>query len=129
MQVQQITRGIKISVISEYRGNFIKNRNIQYAYSYTIEILNQSNYKVQLLSRYWKIKDALNHVTIVKGEGVAGLQPVLLPNEKHTYTSGCLLKSTTGSMNGHYVLLNHDTQKEFKVNIPIFQLSTDFGMN
>lgn len=127
--VHQITHGIKVSVKAEYRGNFIKNRNIQYAYSYSIEITNQSSYKVQLLSRYWKIKDALNDLTIVKGEGVVGLQPTLLPNEKHTYTSGCLLKSTTGSMSGYYVLLNHDTQKEFQVQIPIFQLSTEFGMN
>lgn len=129
MKVSHITHGIKISVKSEYRGNFIKNRNIQYAYSYTIEILNQSTYKVQLLSRYWEIKDALNDLTIVKGEGVVGLQPTLLPNEKHIYTSGCLLKSTTGSMSGYYTLLNHNTQKEINVRIPVFQLSTEFGMN
>lgn len=127
--VNQITQGIKISVISEYRGNFVKHRTIQYAYSYTIEIENQSSFKVQLLSRYWEIKDALNHTTIVEGKGIVGLQPILLPQEKHTYTSGCLLKSTTGSMSGYYILLNHDTKEEFQVNIPVFQLSTEFGMN
>lgn len=127
--VHQITQGIKISVKSEYRGNFIKNRNIQYAYSYTIEIKNKSKFKVQLLSRFWEIKDSLNHTTIVEGKGVVGLQPTLLPGEKHVYSSGCLLNSTTGSMKGYYIIFNHDTRKEFRVKIPVFQLSTEFGMN
>jgi|SRR5690554_1347946 ApaG protein len=129
MTVQQITQGIKVSAVSEYRGNFVKNNEIQYAYTYTIEIENQSEDKVQLLSRFWEIRDSLNDTTIVKGKGVIGLQPTLLPGEKHTYSSGCLLTSTVGSMTGHYILLNHDTQEEFKVNIPVFQLFTEFIMN
>lgn len=129
MMVQQITQGIRISAASEYRGSFVKSKEIQYAYSYTIEIENQSKNKVQILSRYWEIKDSLNRTVIVKGKGVIGLQPILMPGEKHTYSSGSLLNSTIGSMNGHYILLNHDTQEKFQVNIPVFQLFTEFTMN
>jgi len=129
MTVQQITQGIKVSAASEYRGNFVKNNEVQYAYTYTIEIENQSEDKVQLLSRFWEIRDSLNQTTIVKGKGVIGLQPTLLPGEKHKYSSGCLLTSTVGSMTGYYTLLNHDTQEEFEVNIPVFQLFTEFTMN
>lgn len=129
MTVQQITQGIKVSATSEYRGNFVKNNEVQYAYTYTIEIENQNKDKVQLLSRFWEIRDSLNQTMIVKGKGVIGLQPTLLPGEKHTYSSGCLLASTVGSMTGYYTLLNLDTQEEFKVNIPVFQLFTEFTMN
>lgn len=127
--VHLITKGIKISVQSEYRGNFSKNHRLHYAFSYTIEIENQSQKTVQLRSRFWTIKDSLNNTSTVKGDGVVGQQPVLLPGERHTYTSGCLLCSAIGAMTGHYNLVNLDTQEEFKVAIPLFKLHGSFTMN
>lgn len=127
--VQQITQGIKISVKAAYRGNFINNNAIRYAYAYTIEIENTGKNTVQLLSRYWEITDSLHPKTIVEGKGVVGLQPTLLPGEKHVYSSGCMLYATVGAMTGYYTLLNHDTQTEFQVQIPVFQLVAEFGMN
>ena len=127
--VQQVTKGIKISVETNYEGSFYKNYKIQYAFNYTVTIENQSKDSVQLISREWSILDALNHVETVIGEGVIGRKPVIKPGESHTYTSGCLLTSPFGAMNGHYNMVNFTTTKKFKVSIPTFKLSATFAIN
>lgn len=127
--VQQITSGIKISVNTHFEGTFYKNYKIHFAFGYKVTIENQSKDSVQLTSRFWKIKDALNHTEIVEGEGVVGKKPVLLPGEKHVYSSGCLLSSPFGSMDGHYNMVNFTSTKKFKVNIPSFKLSAPFALN
>lgn len=127
--VQQVTSGIKISVETNFEGSFYKNYKIQYAFGYTVTIENQSKDSVQLNARHWEIMDALNNVEIVTGEGVIGEKPVLKPGESHTYSSGCLLTSPFGAMQGHYSMVNFTTTKKFKVVIPTFKLSAPFAIN
>lgn len=127
--VQQVTKGIKISVETNFEGTFYKNYQIQFAYGYKVTIENQSKDSVQLFARHWIIQDALNNIEIVSGEGVIGKKPVLKPGESHTYTSGCLLTSPFGSMSGHYNMVNFTTTKKFKVAIPSFKLSAPFALN
>lgn len=127
--VQQITSGIKISVETTFEGSFYKNYKIQYAFGYTVTIENQSKDSVQLNARHWEILDALNNIETVTGEGVIGKKPVLKPGESHTYTSGCLLTSPFGAMQGHYSMINFTTTKKFQVTIPTFKLSAPFAIN
>jgi len=127
--VQQITRGIKISVETTFEGSFYKNYKIHYAFGYKITIENQSKDSVQLNARHWEIYDALNNVEIVSGEGVIGRKPVLQPGESHTYSSGCLLTSPFGAMRGHYDMVNFTTTQNFKVTIPTFKLTAPFAVN
>ncbi|MFI1745562.1 Co2+/Mg2+ efflux protein ApaG [Thalassobellus sediminis] len=127
--VQQVTSGIKISVETNYEGSFYKNYKIQYAFAYTVTIENQSKDSVQLNARHWEILDALNNIETVSGEGVIGKKPVLNPGESHTYTSGCLLTSPFGAMQGHYNMVNFTTTKNFEVTIPTFKLSAKFAIN
>lgn len=127
--VQQITKGIKISVDTTFEGTFHKDYKIHFAFGYLITIENQSKDSVQLTSRFWTIKDALNSTEIVEGEGVIGKKPVLKPGESHSYNSGCLLNSPFGSMSGHYNMVNFTSTKKFKVTIPNFKLSAPFALN
>ncbi|PZW38784.1 ApaG protein [Mesonia algae] len=127
--IQQVTRGIKISVKTSFQGTFLKNYKIHFAFSYRITIENQSNDSVQLTSRFWKIKDALSRSEIVQGEGVIGKKPVIKPGESHTYSSGCLITSPFGSMSGHYNMVNFTSTRKFKVLIPSFKLSAPFALN
>ncbi|MCB4809550.1 Co2+/Mg2+ efflux protein ApaG [Tamlana sp. 62-3] len=127
--VQQVTKGIKISVETNFEGSFYKNYKIQYAFGYTVTIENQSKDSVQLNARHWEILDALNNVEIVAGEGVIGKKPVIKPGESHTYTSGCLLSSPFGAMQGFYSMVNFTTTKKFDVTIPTFKLSAPFAVN
>ena len=127
--VQQVTRGIKISVETTFEGTFYKNYKIQFAFGYKVTIENQSKDSVQLNARHWTILDALNNVEVVSGEGVIGKKPVLKPGESHTYNSGCLLTSPFGGMQGYYDMINFTTTKKFKVTIPTFKLSAPFAIN
>jgi len=127
--VQQVTRGIKISVETNFEGTFYKNYKIHYAFGYKVTIENQSKDSVQLNARHWTILDALNNVETVSGEGVIGKKPVLKPGESHTYSSGCLLTSPFGAMQGYYSMVNFTTTKKFNVAIPTFKLSAPFAIN
>jgi ApaG protein len=125
--VQQVTQGIKVSVETQFEGTVYKDQQKRYAFSYRVTIENQSNAQVQLTSRYWIIKDALNNIEIVEGKGVIGLQPLIEPGDKHEYNSGCLLVSPIGSMQGYYKMISR--KKEIKANIPLFKLNAPFAMN
>ncbi|MGB3774147.1 MAG: Co2+/Mg2+ efflux protein ApaG [Leeuwenhoekiella sp.] len=127
--VEQITNGIKVSVVTHFEGTFNKGNQNQFAFGYRVTIENKSTDDVKLLSRYWIIMDALNATEIVIGDGVIGLQPVLRPGEVHTYNSGCLLHATSGAMRGHYVLKHLSTGKKFKVKIPTFNLHAPYTLN
>ncbi len=127
--VQQVTKGIKISVETHFEGTFFKDYKIQFAFGYKVTIENQSNHLVQLFAREWTILDALNNEEFVSGEGVIGKKPILKPGELHTYTSGCLLTSPFGAMLGCYNMINLETDKKFKVAIPAFKLSAPFALN
>ncbi len=100
--VQQITNGIQISIKSTYDGILYRNDRAYHGFSYYVSIENKSKDIVQLLERFWNIYDSLNDPEFVKGEGVIGQTPILLPNEEYTYKSHCFLRSTSGSMKGFY---------------------------
>jgi ApaG protein len=127
--IQQVTRGIKISIETNFEGTFYKNYRVHFAFGYQITIENQSKDSVQLTSRFWKIKDALNRTEIVEGEGVIGKKPVIKPGESHTYKSGCLLTSPFGAMSGFYSMVNFTSTRKFRVAIPSFKLSAPFALN
>ena len=126
---QQVTKGIKISVETNFEGMFYKDYKMHYAFGYQITIDNQSNDTVQLESRFWEIKDALSETITVSGEGVIGQKPILKTGERHTYKSGCLLIGPFGAMKGYYNMANFTTNRKFIVNIPSFKLSAPYTLN
>lgn len=127
--VTQITRGIKISVLTSFEGTYFKNYKLNFAFSYEITIENHGKDTVQLITRHWEIFDSLNELEIVDGEGIIGKKPVLKPGESHTYTSGCLLSSPFGAMNGYFNMINFTTTRNFRVMVPTFRLSAPFALN
>ena len=127
--IQQITNGIKISVKTEFNGVINRNLNTFNAFSYIINIENESGDVVQLLERFWEISDALNDKEFVVGEGVVGQQPILNPNEQYTYRSNCFLLGDSGSMKGTFKMINKKTNTFFQVIIPTFQLTTSSFLN
>ena len=127
--IQQITKGIKISITSNFEGKRYQKSSMYHAFSYSITIENQSSDTVQLLNRHWNIFDSLNEIEVVEGEGVIGKKPILKPKQSYTYTSHCFLASAIGSMNGFYDMINFSTSKNFKVQIPTFQLMIPATLN
>lgn len=127
--IQQITRGIKISVETKFEGSFLKDQILHHAFMYFITIENQSKDVVQLLSRHWKILESINRPQYVYGNGVVGKKPVIRPGERHTYQSGCLITSPLGCMSGTYIMINFTTAKKFNVDVPNFKLIVPYILN
>ena len=92
-----------------------------YGFAYTITVTNSGQVPAQLISRHWVISDANGKVDEVKGLGVVGQQPLLKPGEAFQYTSGCRLRTTSGSMRGSYFCVAEDGER-FDVEIPAFLL-------
>ena len=80
----------------------------EYRFAYTITIHNTGDIAAQLIARHWQITDANGQVQEVKGLGVVGQQPLLQPGEAFEYSSGCVLRCSSGSMHGHYFFVAED---------------------
>ena len=123
-----VKHDISVSVQTEYiASQYIKNEK-NYVFSYTITIANNSKQPIKLLSRYWLITDGNNETSTVAGEGVIGKQPIIAPYKTYTYTSGCILKTPVGTMQGHYQML-YDDKKLQQVEIPVFGLAQPLILN
>jgi len=127
--IQQITKGIKISVETKFEGSFLKDQILHHAFMYFITIENQSKDVVQLLSRHWKILESVSRPQYINGNGVVGKKPVIKPGESHTYQSGSLITSPLGSMTGTYIMINFSTAKKFNVDVPSFKLCVPYLLN
>ena len=97
-----------------------------YSFAYTITITNTGDVTAQLISRHWIISDANGHTEQVKGLGVVGQQPLLAPGESFQYTSGCRLRTPSGTMHGSYFCVAADGER-FEVEIPMFVLDAGDG--
>jgi ApaG protein len=113
---------VLVSVKTEYIASQFIEHVKHYVFSYTISITNNDSKPVKLLSRYWLITDADNKTSTVVGEGVIGKQPTIEPEQTFTYTSGCILKTPVGTMEGHYQVVDNDNKLQ-QVEIPVFGLA------
>ena len=94
----------------------------RYLFAYTITITNHGTTPSQLLNRYWLITNGDGRKEVVQGPGVVGEQPRLNPGEVFRYTSGAVLETAVGTMEGHYEFRG-DGGDLFQVAIPPFSLA------
>lgn len=128
---------IGISTQTTYLPTHSRPDEGQYTFAYTITISNAGDEPVQLLSRHWEIIDADGDCQEVRGEGVVGEQPIILPGRYFRYTSGATLATPVGYMRGEYTMILHDEdgitepgeQTAFEVAIPAFTLHTPTSLN
>ena len=128
MSGTQVDQEIEISVVSHYLQEQSDPGRSLYAFSYTIGIENRSEQPVKLLSRHWVITDDNNRVEEVRGPGVVGLQPMIQPGQKFVYTSGAVLPTQFGTMQGSYEMVNSDGEK-FATPVPAFLLSRPLSVH
>jgi ApaG protein len=113
---------ISVSVKTDYIEEQSRPENRRYAFAYTITITNTGPRPAKLISRHWIITDADNQVQEVRGQGVVGVQPRLEPGVSFEYTSGAILETPVGTMEGSYQMVEDDGT-EFDAKIPVFTLS------
>jgi ApaG protein len=94
----------------------------RYVFAYTITITNAGSVPARLVTRHWIITDANEQTREVRGEGVVGEQPYLLPGTSFQYTSGTILETPVGTMRGSYQMIADDGT-QFDAEIPVFTLS------
>lgn len=94
----------------------------RFVFAYTITIRNLGRFNVQLMRRYWLITNSNGHRTEVQGEGVIGEQPLIPPGGEFHYTSGAILETPMGTMEGHYEMVDQNDEP-FRVAIPVFRLA------
>lgn len=82
-----------------------------YAFAYRIKVVNTGDVTAQLIARHWFFTNELGGVEEVKGLGVVGQQPLLEPGQSFEYTSGCRLRTPTGSMRGSYFCVAEDGER------------------
>jgi ApaG protein len=93
---------IQIQVATSYVDDESEPDSDRYVFAYTITILNSGDIPAQLISRHWVITDANGKVQEVNGDGVVGEQPKLNPGEEFRYSSGAVLETPVGAMQGLY---------------------------
>jgi ApaG protein len=64
----------------------------------------------------------------VRGPGVVGEQPLIEPGAGYQYTSGCILTTPHGTMEGSYEMVRPDGSN-FRAKIPAFSLAAPHVLN
>lgn len=116
-----MTRDIRVTVEPHYLEEQSDPAARRFFWAYTIEIANDGDEPVQILSRHWVITDQNGKREDVRGPGVVGEQPIIEPGASFTYTSGCPLTTPSGIMVGTYDAADLKG-RTFTVAIPPFSL-------
>jgi len=113
---------IRIRVATSYMDDQSEPDADRYVFAYTITISNDGDQPATLRSRHWVITDANGKVQEVSGDGVVGEQPHLNPGEDFRYSSGAVLETPVGAMQGMYKM-ETDAGDHFDAPIAPFTLA------
>lgn len=119
---------ISIEVETDYLNEQSEPRQERFVFSYTITIRNEGEVPARLLTRHWIITDANGKVQEVRGDGVVGEQPYLKPGQGFRYSSGAVLDTPVGSMQGSYQMVGDDGVR-FDAAISPFRLAMPGVLN
>ena len=113
---------ISVEVETSYVDEQSEPNEQRYVFSYTITIRNEGAVPARLLTRHWIITHGNGKVQEVRGDGVVGEQPHLKPGQGFRYSSGAVLETPVGAMQGSYEMIDDDGQR-FDVPIRPFRLA------
>ena len=125
----KISEGIEVSIETFFQKDYSNPLQNEFMFAYRITIENHNSYPVKLLRRFWEIFDSNSEHREVEGEGVVGVQPLIMPGKQYQYVSGCHLKSEMGKMQGFYTMQNIETKELIRVNIPAFKMIAPVKLN
>ncbi|UVE17390.1 Co2+/Mg2+ efflux protein ApaG [Pseudomonas sp. LS44] len=113
---------IDVSVVTRYLPEQSQPDQNRFAFAYTVTLHNRGQLPARLLSRHWIITDGDGRVQEVRGAGVIGQQPLIAADASHTYSSGTVLATRVGNMQGSYQMLAEDGHS-FDAPIAPFRLA------
>ncbi|BCD86248.1 protein ApaG [Pseudomonas solani] len=113
---------VAVSVTTRFLPEQSQPEQNRFAFSYTVTIRNEGELPAKLVSRHWVITDGDGHVQEVRGAGVVGQQPLIEPGASHVYSSGTVMATRVGTMQGSYQMVAEDG-KRFDAEIAPFRLA------
>lgn len=113
---------IHVAVETAYLEEQSDPRDRRFVFSYTITIRNEGSIPARLLTRHWIITDANGNTKETRGDGVVGEQPYLKPGQGFRYSSGAVIETPVGTMQGSYQMLDDDGRR-FDAPIAPFRLA------
>jgi ApaG protein len=113
---------IRVEVETNYVEEQSDPRERRYVFAYTITLRNEGQVSAKLLSRHWIITDANGKVQEARGDGVVGEQPHLKPGQGFRYSSGTMIETPVGAMQGSYTMVGDDGER-FDAPIAPFRLA------
>lgn len=113
---------IDVSVVTRYLPEQSEPEQKRFAFAYTVTVSNNGELPAKLLTRHWVITDGDGRVQEVRGAGVIGQQPLIAAGASHTYSSGTVMTTQVGFMQGSYQMLAEDG-KRFDALIAPFRLA------
>ncbi|HFD87480.1 MAG TPA: Co2+/Mg2+ efflux protein ApaG [Gammaproteobacteria bacterium] len=113
---------IEVNVASNYLPAESDPEQSRYTFSYTVTITNRGQRAARLMTRHWIIVDSSGKKQEVQGDGVVGEQPYLKPGEAFQYSSGTIIETPAGIMEGKYHMVT-DSGERFTAEIPPFALA------
>ncbi|MCU9949541.1 Co2+/Mg2+ efflux protein ApaG [Pseudomonas solani] len=113
---------VAVSVTTRFLPEQSQPEQNRFAFSYTVTIRNDGELPAKLVSRHWVITDGDGHVQEVRGAGVVGQQPLIEPGASHVYSSGTVMATRVGTMQGSYQMVAEDG-KRFDAEIAPFRLA------
>lgn len=113
---------VSIEVETSYLEEQSEPREQRFVFAYTITIRNEGDVPARLLTRHWIITDANGQRKEVRGDGVVGEQPHLQPGQDFRYSSGAVIETPVGAMEGSYEMIDDQGQR-FAAPIPAFRLA------
>ncbi|WP_213881729.1 Co2+/Mg2+ efflux protein ApaG [Pseudomonas sp. dw_358] len=109
---------IDVSVVTRFLAEQSQPEQQRFAFAYTVTVQNNGEVPARLLSRHWVITDGDGKVEEVRGAGVVGQQPLIAAGQSHTYSSGTVMTTKVGNMQGSYEMLADDGQRFHAVIAP-----------
>jgi ApaG protein len=113
---------IRVDVETSYLEEQSDPRERKFVFAYTITLRNEGRVPAKLLRRHWIITDANGKVQEVRGDGVVGEQPHLKPGQGFRYSSGAMIETPVGAMQGSYQMVADDGAR-FDAPIAPFRLA------
>lgn len=123
----ETSHNIEVKVAPIFLDDESSRVNNKYVWAYHVQIYNHSKDPVQLMYRHWLVTDGYGKIHEMRGEGVVGEQPTILPQAMYEYTSAVPLNTPTGFMKGTYEVMSHG--QYLHVGIPCFSLDCPFYQN
>jgi len=113
---------VHVEVETSYLEDKSEPLEHRFVFGYTITIRNDGSVPAKLLTRHWIITDANGQRKEVHGDGVVGEQPHLQPGQDFRYSSGMIIETPVGAMEGSYEMID-DEGERFAAPIKAFRLA------